>query len=356
MAIRIGENVKMLRKQRDITQEQLAELLGVSNAAISKWERGETYPDISLLPIIAHYFSISLDELIGYDKKTIDYEIDVILNEFKKNWSLGNFDKAGEIITDAFKKYKNDYNIKLAYIKHLIGGEIADKEKILKNKDIILDICEQVLSGCTIDNIRLEAINIKAKVLHSTGNTEKALNLLKTFPHTNNTSSIKSEQLFEYSSKESKYWVKRNLYSLANQFAIKFVKHYWFGKENMENKEKEIEEIADKIYNIYKTHSDNFFLLMSCSLYEALGLRMTAHWANADDIIRIRRKQLECSSIIDSLLETDDVLREGIFQTYNGSKLTQWTVNYLKTVPAKTFEKMRNNQKYMQLLNKYSKN
>ena len=52
---------KDLRKQREMTQEQIAEVLGVSCQAISKWETNLSYPDISLLPIIADYFGVSVD-------------------------------------------------------------------------------------------------------------------------------------------------------------------------------------------------------------------------------------------------------------------------------------------------------
>lgn len=67
MNINIGENIKNLRSKKDITQEQLASFLNISNVAVSKWERGETYPDISLLPILAKYFDVTIDTLIGYD-------------------------------------------------------------------------------------------------------------------------------------------------------------------------------------------------------------------------------------------------------------------------------------------------
>ena len=71
MNIQIGENIKRLRKNKNITQEQIAEILGVSITAVSKWERGETYPDITLLFPLAHYFGVSLDELMGYNEEKI---------------------------------------------------------------------------------------------------------------------------------------------------------------------------------------------------------------------------------------------------------------------------------------------
>ena len=67
---------KDLRKQREMTQEQIAEVLGVSCQAVSKWETNTSYPDISLLPIIADYFGVSVDCLLGHDAGKQFEEID----------------------------------------------------------------------------------------------------------------------------------------------------------------------------------------------------------------------------------------------------------------------------------------
>ena len=56
--IKIGEMIKTKRKERDFTQEELANILGVTKAAVSKWETSESYPDITMLPQIAQLFHI----------------------------------------------------------------------------------------------------------------------------------------------------------------------------------------------------------------------------------------------------------------------------------------------------------
>ena len=65
--LNIGENIRKLRRERNLTQEQLGYELGVSFQAISRWENSTAYPDIEFLPVLAKYFGISIDELIGYD-------------------------------------------------------------------------------------------------------------------------------------------------------------------------------------------------------------------------------------------------------------------------------------------------
>ena len=63
----IGENIRRLRREKGITQEVLAERLHVSAAAVSKWERGDSIPDIGMLLPLASYFNVSTDELLGVD-------------------------------------------------------------------------------------------------------------------------------------------------------------------------------------------------------------------------------------------------------------------------------------------------
>ena len=68
MELMIGEKLKKLRRNRDLTQEEVATHLGISYQAISKWERGDGYPDITMLPALANYFAVSVDELIGMEE------------------------------------------------------------------------------------------------------------------------------------------------------------------------------------------------------------------------------------------------------------------------------------------------
>ncbi|MBQ2392128.1 MAG: helix-turn-helix transcriptional regulator, partial [Clostridia bacterium] len=68
MNLKIGENIKTFRIQRNITQEELATYLGVTPQAVSKWESQNGYPDIELIPSIADFFSVATDDLFGLNK------------------------------------------------------------------------------------------------------------------------------------------------------------------------------------------------------------------------------------------------------------------------------------------------
>ena len=64
--LKIGERIRSKRRERELTQEELANILGVTKAAVSKWENEESYPDITTLPLIAQLFHMTMDELFGY--------------------------------------------------------------------------------------------------------------------------------------------------------------------------------------------------------------------------------------------------------------------------------------------------
>ena len=70
----IGDKIRLLRKNKNITQMQLAEALSVSSQSVSKWENHLSSPDITVLPQIAQYFGITMDELFGYRLDTLNYQ------------------------------------------------------------------------------------------------------------------------------------------------------------------------------------------------------------------------------------------------------------------------------------------
>ncbi len=92
MDIKINEQIAFLRKQRGMTQEELASALGVTNQSVSKWENNICCPDIQLLPKIAELFNVSVDALLGY--KTSSENDDVILQLKEKFCSLSEKVKA----------------------------------------------------------------------------------------------------------------------------------------------------------------------------------------------------------------------------------------------------------------------
>ena len=82
MKLTLGENIRRLRREKNMTQEQLAETLAVSFQAVSRWENSTTYPDIELLPAIAERFSVSVDELLGIPESEKEKQADALLMRY----------------------------------------------------------------------------------------------------------------------------------------------------------------------------------------------------------------------------------------------------------------------------------
>ena len=78
MNITMKDTLRALRRPKKVTQEELANHLGITAQSVGKWERGEGFPDITLLPSIALYFGVTTDELLEIDKARIDERIKAI--------------------------------------------------------------------------------------------------------------------------------------------------------------------------------------------------------------------------------------------------------------------------------------
>ena len=100
----LGKNIRALRKSKNMTQEQLAENIGVSFQAVSRWENSITYPDIEIIPTIARLFGVSTDELFGIPEEKKKSEFKVLMKEIDE---LGENDseRALQIIRDVRAEY-----------------------------------------------------------------------------------------------------------------------------------------------------------------------------------------------------------------------------------------------------------
>ena len=122
--LKIGQKIKAKRRERELTQEELANILGVTKAAVSKWENGESYPDITMLPQIAQLFCITMDELFDY---ALTNKPLTIVNEYHFGLSLDDFDES--ILNYGVAKECSIHKKETAGYKR-VGAEkgIAEKE------------------------------------------------------------------------------------------------------------------------------------------------------------------------------------------------------------------------------------
>lgn len=107
MKLNIGDNIRSHRRQADMTQEQLADKLGVSYQSVSRWENGSTYPDMELLPAIAKIFGISIDELLGMPDEKREEEAQEVFTKLAKATFESPVDtnKVVDLIRDIRRNY-----------------------------------------------------------------------------------------------------------------------------------------------------------------------------------------------------------------------------------------------------------
>jgi len=173
----IAENVKALRKANDMTQEDVAEVLGVSPQSVSKWERGDTYPDITLLPSLANLFKTSVDALIGMDKINETEARTAIFFEGQKRLREGDNDGAASIFEEALRLYPNDEYIMLELA--LVFANDNDPVKL----DRAAQLCELILSENPTERVQYTARAALCYIYLKTGSKDKAIDAAQKLPH-----------------------------------------------------------------------------------------------------------------------------------------------------------------------------
>lgn len=162
--INFSRNLLYLRKERKITQENIANHLGVTKAAVSKWELNQSYPDITLLPIIAGYFDISIDELIGYEPYMEDEEVKKLYKRLIKEFSTDEF----YIVYEKCLKYEKEYytcyflqlHIGLIYCNHAyLAGE---QEKVMDIYNHAVEVFERIEKNCGDVYLAKKALSLKS--------------------------------------------------------------------------------------------------------------------------------------------------------------------------------------------------
>ena len=184
MNINIAGNLKRLRKQRNLTQEDLANFIGVSFQAVSKWECGDGYPDITILPTLANFFEVTLDELVGMNEIKDAKKLDEIKKQNDKIMMNGGTIKEHiELFRGALKTFPNDYWLLSELAKYLSFFDVdyTDEQK-KKNNEESIKISERILEFCTDTKIRNSIQANMCRSLHHVGEKDKAIELAKKLP------------------------------------------------------------------------------------------------------------------------------------------------------------------------------
>ena len=159
MQIQLGEKIKSLRKQKNISQEVLANYLGVTFQAVSKWENGATMPDVTMIPAIASFFGVSTDELFDFNR----YETEERVMEIcRLSWKYRHTEpeKAEKILRDGLAKYPGN---------EIILNNLLYVMKLPDRAQEAIELCQALIEGTKYDDVRYDACRILAEAYQSVG-------------------------------------------------------------------------------------------------------------------------------------------------------------------------------------------
>ena len=195
MELLIGRNIRRLRYEMDLTQEEVAEHLGISFQAISRWERGEGYPDITMLPVLSEYFGVSLDELMGINEAEKQQRYDAInlmwreehdnarnLENSEPEYAAQGHRRNVRLMKDALKEFPLNPQMmqQLSMSLHRLSGVVNDGGEYLRQA---VETEEQIVRFCEDCEVRGATLQNLCYSYEKLGNHEKAVEQAEKLPN-----------------------------------------------------------------------------------------------------------------------------------------------------------------------------
>ncbi len=176
----LGKTIKKLRRERNMTQEQLAEILSISPQAVSRWETDMAMPDISLIAPLCNLFNVTSDELLEIDLVQKQKNISAICDEAHKYSSRGHLEKARKILEDGLRIYPDNCDI----IDNLMCVSFWQKDVTGDRKylDETIKWGEKILKHSTDDHQRHSAIQILCFSYKDVDRLDEAVKMANSMP------------------------------------------------------------------------------------------------------------------------------------------------------------------------------
>jgi len=287
MNITIGENLKKLRQEKGNTQENLSEFIGISFQAISKWERGEAYPDITLLPKLSAYYDISVDDLLGIGEIRKQERIDEYQKESNR---IGSSDPQGqlEVWRKAQKEFPNDFTVMTKLSNCLFSAFLQDEDLDRAKGEELIEIGDKILANSTNNSYRYSAIQTLCFTYKHLGDVDKAKEYAGMAPSyivTSDelvTSLFPKEQAFVYN--------KSNLYSLLDLMTtkIRLMANVLQGAE----RKQVLHKYLNLLEIIFEDGDFGTYLISLYHIYERLA-RLSADEKNREETLENLSKAVE---------------------------------------------------------------
>ena len=360
---KFADNIIRFRKDKGVTQEQLADFLGVTKASVSKWETKQSLPDISLLPIIASYFVVSIDELLGYEPKLSVEEIEKIYGDLSKEYATQPFEEVMSKSEALVKQYFNCYpfllQIAVLWLNHYMMADSKQRQGEILQK--ASELCEIVLDKEKDQGKCNEALAVYAYIFFLLGSYDKVIELLKDF--TDPMSVIPQSQsllIQAYMAKGEKVKAKQyNQLLMCNELIVLINHSAYYLSGNIENRDlcfQTIDRVLQMIdtYNMKNINPNMVaqFLFQAAIVYAVYDMRdnffdMHERFVSAMDVLFAEEIVLIKSDDYFDEIEEIIMLQNEIKQVPRDKRLIFESAMSIFEQP--TFEKYKDDKRFIEL-------
>lgn len=327
MILKIGDKIRELRKRDGRTQENLAEALGITCQAVSRWEQNAAYPDMELIPSVANYFGISIDELFGYectrDKKVDDIIARVDAYGIK---ARGDSDWVGEctaILREGLAEFPQNDKLLIALAETLseAGWRVCGEHTFYGEEGYLrrscgvhskneywteaVGICEGLVGSDCGNDIFTRAVRVLVLLYRNFGEYGRAAGFAKRMPTLENS----WEMLLAVSSdgKDEARYIGDALLKTASEFSRILVQGLMVNEHNYET-DMPIEKINGLISLFYLICDDGNFGEYNGQLIQLYLYLSRIQWSRGyrDEAFVSLDKALEHARALEKLLDGEE--------------------------------------------------
>ena len=170
--LQIGEKIKTLRKQKNISQEVFAGYLGVTFQAVSKWENGNTMPDVTMIPAIASFFGVSTDELFDFNRFEAEKQVEKICHEAYE-YRFTDPARSEKILREGLQRFPGN---------DIILNNLLYTMDYRERADEVITLCKTLIESTKDDSVKYDAARILAACYKENGHDQLVKPTLEIIP------------------------------------------------------------------------------------------------------------------------------------------------------------------------------